>query len=131
MVLYYVPILYADSVKYLGFMFTPDLKDVIDMLRQLRTIYARSNTILRQFAKCGASVNLELFKRFCSCYYCPILWLGMTKQSSRKLRIAYNNAHRKILNLHMRCSATQMFVDNGLMNFEALIRNIPTFLLTV
>ena len=43
----------------------------------------------------------------------------MTKQSSRKLRISYNNAHRKILNLHMRSSACQMFVDNGLMNFEA------------
>ena len=64
MVLNYVPILYADSVKYLGLMFTPDLKDVIEMLGQLRTFYARSNTILRQFARCDASVNLELLDSF-------------------------------------------------------------------
>ena len=32
---------------YLGFMFTPDSKDDVDMQRQLRTFYARSNTILR------------------------------------------------------------------------------------
>ena len=46
----------------------------------------------------------------------------MTKHSIRKLRVAYNNAHRKFLKLHMRCSACQMYVDNDLLNFEALIR---------
>ena len=51
MVLNAAPLPYVDSVKYLGFMFTPDSKDDADMQRQLRTFYARSNTILRQFAK--------------------------------------------------------------------------------
>ena len=45
MVLNSAPIPHADNVKYLCFMFTPDLKDDIDMPRQLRTFYARSNTI--------------------------------------------------------------------------------------
>ena len=40
-----VSIFYPDSVKYLGFMFTLELKDHIDMLKQLRTFYTRSNTI--------------------------------------------------------------------------------------
>ena len=109
---------YVDSVKYLGFMFTPDSKDDVDMPRQLRTFYARSNTILRQFAKCDESVKLVLFSSFCSCYYCPYLWIGMTKHSARLLRVAYNNAHRKILKLHMRCSASQMFAHNNLLNFK-------------
>ena len=39
-----------------------------------------------------------------------------------KLRVAYNNAHKNILKLYMRCSASQMYVDNILLNFEALIR---------
>ena len=51
MVLNSAPIPHADSVKYLGFMFIPDLKDDIDMLGQLKTFYARSKTILGQFAK--------------------------------------------------------------------------------
>ena len=38
------------------------------------------------------------------------------------LRVAYNNAHRNILKFHMRCSTSQMYVDNDLLHFEALIR---------
>ena len=45
----------------------------------------------------------------------------MTKHSARILRVAYNNVHRKILKLHMRCSTSQMFADNNLLNFEALM----------
>ena len=45
MVLNSVLICYVDNVKLLGFMFTHDLKDDIDMLRQLRVTYAHSNTI--------------------------------------------------------------------------------------
>ena len=41
---------YVDIVKYLGFVFTLDSKNDVDMQRQLRTCYARGNTILRQFA---------------------------------------------------------------------------------
>ena len=81
-------------------------------------------SILRQFAKCDESVKLVLFSSFCSCYYCPYLWLDMTKHSARILRVAYNNAHRKIFKLHMRCSASQMFADNNLLNFEALMRKM-------
>ena len=79
---------YVDSVSYLGFMFTPDSKDDADMQRQLRTFYARSNTILRQFAKYDQSVKLVLFSSFCSCCFCPYVWLDMTKHSARILRVA-------------------------------------------
>ena len=47
MVLNAAPLLYLDNVKYLGFMFTSDSTDNVDMQRQLRTFYARSNIILR------------------------------------------------------------------------------------
>ena len=33
----------------------------------------------------------------------------------------HNNGHRKILKLHMRCSASQMFAYNNLLNFEAFV----------
>ena len=125
MVLNASPLPYVDSVKYLGFMFTPDSKDDVEMQRQLRTFYARSNTILIQFAKCDESVKPVLFSSFYSCYYCPYLWLDMTKHSARILRVAYNNAHRKKL----RCSASQMFADNNLLNFEALMRKMSNTLI--
>ena len=107
-------------------MFTPDSKDEVDMQRQLRTFFARSNTILRQFAKCDESVKLVLFSSFFSCYSCPYLWLDMTKHSARILRVAYNNAHKGISRFYIRCtnSASQMFADNNLLKFEALVRKM-------
>ena len=71
MVLNDVPLPYVSSVKYSGFMFTPDSKDNVDMQSQMRTFYARSNTMLRPFSKCDESVKPVLFSSFCSCYYCP------------------------------------------------------------
>ena len=61
------PLPYVDSVKYLGFRYDKiliDSKDDVDMQRQLRTFYARSNTILRQFAKCDESVKLVFLVAF-------------------------------------------------------------------
>ena len=124
MVLNAAPLPYVDSVKYLGFMFIHDSKDDVDMQRQVRTFYARSNTILRQFAKCDESVKLVIFSSFCSCYYCPYLWLDMTRHSASLVRVAFNNAHGTVLKLHMRSSASQMFTDNTLLNFEALMRKM-------
>ena len=126
-----LPLCHMYSVKYLGFMFTPDSKDDVDMQMQLKTFYDRSDTILRQFAKCDESVKLALFGSFCSCYYCPYLWLDLTKHSARILRVAYNNVHRKILKLHMRCSASQMFADNNLLNFEALMRKMSNTFINI
>ena len=43
---------YVDSVKYLGVM-----KDDADMIRHLRSFYARSNVIFRKFHHCSASIK--------------------------------------------------------------------------
>ena len=64
MVLNAAPLPYVYSVKYLRFMFTPDSKDDVDIQRQLRTFYARSNTILGQFSKYDESVKLVLLVAF-------------------------------------------------------------------
>ena len=90
------PLPFVDSVKYLGFMFTPDSKDDVDMQMQLRTFYGRSNTILRQFAKCDESVKLALFSSYCSCYYFPYLWLDMTLSTQLRYKELYITMHIEI-----------------------------------
>ena len=52
---------YVEKTKYLGYMFTNDKQDDIEMLRQLRLLYMRSNTIIRMFYFCTIDVKLELF----------------------------------------------------------------------
>ena len=51
--------MYKNSVydaKYLGFMFCENIKD--DMLKQLRTLYTKSNNNILTFSHCTINVNV-------------------------------------------------------------------------
>ena len=50
---------YADNVKYLGFTFSSDQKDNIDILRQLRMLFTKDNRLLRLFYYCSVNVKLS------------------------------------------------------------------------
>ena len=57
-------------------MFTNDKQDDVEMLRQLRLLYKRPNKILRMFHFSTVDVKLELFRSFCTPFYCCYLWTG-------------------------------------------------------
>ena len=63
-----LPILYAVSIKYLGFIFTSNNCDDSDILKQMRMLYCRSNRLVRLFNKCSKPVLLELCRSFCTVY---------------------------------------------------------------
>ena len=89
-------------------MFNTNAQDDEDMLRQMRTLYnIRSNKLLRTFYYCSTNVKLELFKSYCSSFYCCYLWTAYKKSTFDKLRVAFSNAYRRVL---------------GINNFEATIR---------
>ena len=85
---------YTDSIKYLGFTFSSDKKDVNDMLRQMRILYTKSNRLLRLFHCCSTDVKLTLFRSYCTCFYSPFLWTHYKKSTHSKLRVAFNNVYR-------------------------------------
>ena len=113
---------YTDSIKYLGFTFTSSHKDDNEITRQMRILYARSNRIVRLFHSCNSDVLLELGRSFCGSFYCSYLWTSYKKSSFSKIRVAYNNFYRKLLHVSGRSSASAMFVENNIPNFECLIR---------
>ena len=57
------------QTKYLGFMFNTNAQDDEDMLRQMHTLYIRSNKLLRTFHYCSTDVKLGLFKSYCTSFY--------------------------------------------------------------
>ena len=59
---------YIDPVMYLGFTFACAHKDDNDMLRQMRTLYARSNRLLRIFHSCNTNVLNELERSYCGLF---------------------------------------------------------------
>ena len=99
------------------------MKDDADMSRHLRSFYARSNVIFRKFHHCSASIKVNLIKTYCA-PYCSQLWVNHTKGSYNKLRVAYNNAYRRVLGYVKSDSASNMFVNNQVENFYAHNRHL-------
>ena len=92
------------------------------ILRQMRTLYARSNRLLRIFHSCSTKVLIGLGRSYCGSFYCSYLWTQFHKSTISKIRIAYNDLYRKILHVSRRSSASEMFVKNNIPNFESLLR---------
>ena len=91
-----LPILYAGSIKYLGFIFTSNNCADADILKQMRMLYCRSNRLVRLFNKCSKPVLLELCWSLCKVFYCPYFWTQYKKTTFSKIRVAYNNVYWKI-----------------------------------
>ena len=56
-------------------------------------------------------------------FYCCSLRTAYKKSTFDKLRIAFNIAYRRVLNLPWRCSDSAMYANFNSQNFEAVIRN--------
>ena len=113
---------YVDTFKYLGFVFSENKKDDADMLRQLRSLYAKANRITRMFHYCTVDVKLLLIKSYCTSFYCGYLWSDYKASTFSKLRVAFNNVYRLVLGLPPWSSASGMYATHNIENFEALLR---------
>jgi hypothetical protein len=113
---------YVTSYKYLGVLLTASMNDDADMMRQMRSLYARANVLLRKFSNCSFEVKRLLFQTFCVNMYCAQLWCNYTVQCFRKLKVAYNNCLRRFLGYSRYCSASGMFVTNGINSFDEILR---------
>ena len=54
--------------------------------------------------------------------YCSALWFNSTKTALTKLKIAYNNSLRRLLGLTKYNSASEMFVNLGILSIGELLR---------
>ena len=123
---------YQEKVKYLGVLLNDNLNDNDDIMKQMRGLYARANSVLRKFAACSFAVKLRLFQAFCTSFYCAHLWYKFTKHVMSKVRVAYNNVFRLLFGYRRSCSASEMFVYNNIYNFEGRLRkNINDFTMRI
>lgn len=108
--------------KYLGHLITSDLCDDDDISKQVRSLYARANMLLRKFSAASVQTKVVLFNAFCSPIYGCQLWCNYRKESLNRLRVAYNNALRLLLKMPRWTSASDLFVTHGAITFHAIIR---------
>ncbi len=117
------PLKYVESYRYLGCIFTNSMCDDLDMDRQRRALYASVNIIKRKFWNCDYNVKKQLFSSYCASLYCSHLWAISKKATYNSVRVAYNNSLRILFDYDMYCSASTMFVHNGILGFASLIRS--------
>ena len=67
-------------------------------------------------------VLIELGRSYCGWFYCSYLWKQFNKSTISNILVAYNDLYRKILHVSRRSSASEMFVQNNIPNFESLLR---------
>ena len=94
------------------------------MLKQLRSLYAKSNKVIPTFNHCTVAVKLLLIKSYCTPFYCGYLWSDYKAKTFSKLRVAFNNVYRRVLGLPKWSSASEMYVTDNIENFEALLRKV-------
>ena len=115
----------SNSCKYLGHIITDTMEDDSDMFRQRRMLYAQANMLARNFHFCSIEVKVNLFRAYCTSLYTAPLWVNYKNDSFRKLKVAYNDALRILLKKPRGGgSISQLFCDNGLTTFQALLRNL-------
>ena len=88
----------------------------------MRKLYANANTAFRKFGNCSSDAKCDLLTTYCSSGYCSSLWFDSTKNSMKKLKIAYNNSFLQILGIPKYSSASQMFANHNIRSFGERIR---------
>ncbi len=110
--------------KYLGNIVSDDLSDNRDINRQLRSLYYRSNMLLRTFGACLPNVKQHLFMTYCGSMYTTQLWSRYTKKQYKKIIVACNNVFRKFLGYDRYCCASGMFVESRVDTFNVHVRRM-------
>ena len=115
---------YVDKYKYLGFHLSkcPSKTDDLEVQQQYRLLCCRANSLIRKFAMCSYSVKRYLYSTYCSNVYGVHLWHSYRSSVLRKFTVCFNNAARMFFGYHRFCSASEMFVKEGIENFTAMYR---------
>ena len=122
---------YVSKFKYLGHIISNTYTDDDDIIKELRNMYGRGNTIINQFKYMTLDVKVQLFKSFCYPIYGASQWSNYRAGSLRRLRVGYNAILRRLLGIRLwdpeeerLGSMSAIFVNTGVRTFPELIRSI-------
>ena len=99
---------FTDVKKYLGCFISEDSYDDCDIKRQIRSIYARGNVLIKKFKHCSNDVKVKLFKSYCSSFYGCTLWSSYRTQTYTKLNVAYKQIFRSFFQCRRKGTTSQM-----------------------
>jgi len=112
----------TDSYKYLGHIINSRLTDDLDIQKQTRSLYARANMLKRRFSAASLHTKCMLFNAYCTPMYGCQLWNVAYRYNYDRLRVAFNDAFRLLLDVPRWTSASSLFVLHRVPTFAAVIR---------
>ena len=101
---------YSKSEKYLGHIIDENMKDDEDILKQRKSLYSRSNSLIRKFCLCSEETRARLFNSYCSNLYLSSLWNSYTVRTFNSLKNAYYNSFTILMNLPIGCNCHHKLV---------------------
>ena len=93
-----------------------------DIRKEIRAVYARGNMLLQNFRHCSEEVKKQLFRSYCTSFYCSSLWSRYNRNTLEDLKVAYNNVFRFLFKLPRRGSVSYHFVHKDVPNFSFVRR---------
>lgn len=113
---------WTDSFKYLGFEISCWDRDSKELLKRKRELYMQANLVKTKFSGCSESVRRYIFNTYFSNIYCASLWCPSKQNHLKALQVAYNDTFRMLFGYKRSCSASQMFTQNGIPDFNGMRR---------
>ena len=89
---------YSDKIIHLGHTLTHDLNDTEDIIRAIKDLNWKANTLLCTFHSADPFVKCYLIKSYCLSLYGCVLW-SLSTPSLKLIEIALNKILRKVWNL--------------------------------
>jgi len=80
---------FVSQFKYLGHIIEHSFSDDADISRELKSLFTRTNLLIRRFARCTSDVKVKLFRSFVLCFYDIALWNNFRQASLKKLASGY------------------------------------------
>ena len=93
-----VTLKYTDEIKHLGHILNYNLDDGPDIIRALKDLNKKANSVLCTFCSADPVVKTYLIKMYCLSLYGYHLW-SLSSKSLNALQIALNKILRKVWNL--------------------------------
>ena len=91
---------FAKECKYLGHILTNTDMDDVDIKKEIRNMFMRTNILIRKYSKCSVIVKILLFKSFCLCMYDTALWSRYKATTLNKLKSCYNKCIKLFFWIH-------------------------------
>ena len=114
---------FVSQFKYLGHMLTNCASDDVDINREIRNIFVRTNILIRRFSNCSLDVKGILFKTYCLCFYDIALWTYFKVCSLKKFRSCYNRCAKLFFGFKRQDSLTEMLLLCRIPSFDTILHN--------